>query len=116
MKIVTLLESNFLFSDFHYIKLDPDRSGLHDVVKQLMPLIIKMAYKDLWNDKQEHEQKYGPESNDEDAYNFEFTEDALVDKVEDLLLSLAELLSEVHSADIRAEIKRASSDFKYELK
>lgn len=116
MKISTLLsEAKMLFPDFHNIKLDPDRSDLHDITEQLMPLIVKMAYKDLWIAKEQHERKYGPKSDDEDAYNFEFTHDALADKVEDLLSALAERLKDVRSADIKDEIKRAEKDFEDKL-
>jgi hypothetical protein len=116
MKIATLLtEAKMLFPDFHEIKLDPDRSDLHDITNQLMPLIVKMAYKDLWIDKEKHEQKYGPKSDDEDAYNFEFTESALVDKVEDMLSALAERLKDIRMADIKEEIKRSEKDFQDKL-
>lgn len=116
MKISALLtEAKMLFPDFHNIKLDPDRSDLHDVTNQLLPLIVKMAYKDLWVDKEQHERKYGPKSDDEDAYNFEFTHDALIDKVEDLLSVLAERFKDIRLADIKDEIKRAEKDFRDKL-
>lgn len=116
MKIFALLtEAKMLFPDFHEIKLDPDRSDLHDITNQLMPLIVKMAYKDLWIDKEKHEQKYGPKSDDEDAYNFEFTHDALVEKVEAMLSNLAERLKDVRTADIKEEIKRSEKDFEDKL-
>lgn len=116
MKIATLLsEAKMLFPEFHNIKLDPDRSDLHDITNQLMPLLVKMAYKDLWLEKQKHEQKHGPKSNDEDAYNFEFTEEALADKVDDLLSALAERLKDTRVADIKEEIQRSAKDFEDKL-
>lgn len=106
MKLNSLLtESTMLFKDFHEIKVDPDRDDVRDITDKLLPLAVKMAYTQLYHDRKKHEQKYGEASDDdEDAYNFEFTADALSDLTEELLGHLADRIKEVSSSDINAAI------------
>lgn len=116
MKIAqVLLNEAMLFDDFYEIKLDPDRADTHDVMDRLTPLIVKMAYKNLHSDKEKHERKYGPKSDDEDAYNFDFSEDALADEVENVMNDLAGKLRNVSTKDIKAAIQAVSKEFKEPL-
>ncbi len=110
MKLTSLLEA-MLFKDFHDIKVDPDRDDLHDIKDKLLPVLVKMAYTNLYHDRTKHEGKYGPASDDEDAYNFEFTEDNLGEKTEDLLNALAEKLKELSSSEINHVIAASAKDF-----
>lgn len=112
MKISDFITEAMLFSDFHEIKVDPDRDDLHDIQDKLLPVIVKMAYKNLFSDKEKHERKHGPKSTDEDAYNFEFTESALAEEVEAMLNALGNKLKELNSSDIKSTIKAVSKDFK----
>ena len=116
MKIAqVLLKEAMLFDDFHVIKLDPDRADTFDVFDQLKPLIVKMAYKNLHSDKEKHERKYGPKSDDEDAYNFEFTEEALAEEVESIMSDLAGKLNTISSKDVKSAIQAVSKEFKEPL-
>lgn len=107
-----ILNEAMLFSDFHEIKVDPDRADTFDLMDRLMPLIVKMAYKNLFSDKEKHEKKYGTKSTDEDAYNFEFTEAALAEEVDAVLNDLGSKLKTVSDSNIKAVIKAVSKDFK----
>ena len=110
MKLNSLLtESTMLFKDFHEIKVDPDRDDVRDITDKLLPLAVKMAYTQLYHDRKKHEQKYGEASDDEDAYNFEFTADALGELTEELLGHLADRLKEVSSSDVNAAIAAEKS-------
>lgn len=116
MKIVALLsESKMLFSDFDTIKIDADRDDLYDIKDKLLPILAKMAYKNLWHDKEAHEKKYGEKSDDEDAYNFDFSESALSDEIERVTELMAEKLKEVSSSDIKSLIKSIEKEFQEKL-
>ena len=116
MKILTLLcESKMLFNEYHSIRIDPDRDDLYDVADKLLPAFVKMAYKNLVSDKERHEAKHGEKSSDEDAYNFEFTEDALLNEFETLTSLFAEKLKNLSSKEIKDLIKLSSKDFKEPL-
>jgi hypothetical protein len=115
MKIKHVLSEAILFDDFHEIKVDPDRIDTFDLFDHLKPLIVKMAYKNLHSDKESHERKHGPRSDDEDAYNFEFTESALADEVEAIMNDLAGKLKTVSSKDVKAAIQAVSKEFKEPL-
>jgi hypothetical protein len=104
MKLNSLLSEAMLFKDFHEIKVDPDRDDSRDIADKLLPLAVKMAYTQLYHDRETHERKYGPSSEDEDAYNFEFTADALSDLTEELLNHLAEKLKDISTEDIKTAI------------
>jgi len=111
MKLNSILSEAMLFKDFHEIKVDPDRDDTHDIKDKLLPVIVKMAYTNLYHDRTKHEGKYGAASDDEDAYNFEFTEDALGEETEGILDNLAEKLKEISSSDINAAIVASAKDF-----
>lgn len=115
MKISSLLSESMLFSDFHEFKVDPDRADSYDLVDRLLPLIVKMAYKELYDDREKHEKKYGPKSDDEDSYNFEFTAEALGDKTDDLISTFTDKLKSVNSKEIQDTIKAVSKEFKEPL-
>ena len=110
MKIHSILES-MLFKDLDNVNIDPDRDDVGDLKDKLLPVIIKMAYKNLHSSKEAHEKKHGSASDDEDAYNFDFTEAALEEEVETVLGQLAGELKEFPSADLRDAIKRISVHF-----
>lgn len=110
MKLSNLLET-MLFKDFHEIKVDPDRDDLHDIENKLLPVLVKMAYTNLYHDRKKHEGKYGPPSDDEDSYNFEFTEDALSEMTTEMLDQLADRLKEVTTGDIKSTITASLKDF-----
>ena len=111
MKLNSILSEAMLFKDFHEIKVDPDRDDSHDIKDKLLPVIVKMAYTNLYHDRTKHEGKYGAASDDEDAYNFDFTEDALSDMTEELLDDLAEKLKNISSSDIKSTIMASIKDF-----
>jgi hypothetical protein len=53
MKIATLLtEAKMLFPDFHEIKLDPDRSDLHEQWIDTSSKAVRRAHRDWWIQKQ----------------------------------------------------------------
>lgn len=111
MKLNSILSEALLFKDFHEIKVDPDRDDVFDIKDKLLPVIVKMAYTNLFHARKKHEQKYGEASDDEDAYNFEFTEDALNEETEEVLNILAEKLKEISSSDIKSVISASLKDF-----
>jgi hypothetical protein len=100
-----------LFKDFHEIKVDPDRDDIYDIKNKLLPLLVKMAYKNLTLDKEKHEKKYGPSTDEEEAFNFEFTEDALMEVTDDLVSDLIEKLTVMSNSDIKDAISASSKDF-----
>ena len=115
MKISSLLES-MLFSELHNVKIDPDRADVGDLMDKLLPLLVKIAYKNLHSEKEQHERKHGPKSDDEDAYNFDFSVDALVEKVDELSDQLADELKYLKTAEVKDTIKALSKDLKEPLK
>lgn len=110
MKLTSLLES-MLFKDFDNIKIDPDRDDATDLTDKLLPVIVKMAYKNLHSDREKHEKKYGASSEDEDAYNFDFSASALSDEVESLITHITDRLRALPTADIKSAIDKSSSHF-----
>lgn len=111
MKLNSIFEATELFKDSLDIQFDPDSDGLYDIKKKLLPLMVMLAYKSMYLEKQRHEQKHGPSSKDEDAYNFEFTATELLTETESLLSDLADGLKEIRSAEITSTIKSLQSKF-----
>lgn len=104
-----------LFKDFHEIKVDPDRADAGDLKDKLLPLLVKMAYKNMVSDRDAHERKHGPKSKDEDAYNFEFTEDKLKELLEELVDHLCGSLKNLSKSEIETALKDAEKDMKFPL-
>jgi hypothetical protein len=100
-----------VFPDIDVIKLDPDRADSHDVVNALMPTLIRMAYVYLTDDKIKYERTH----RDEEDTPFEFTEDELDDRLENLIENVIKRLEEVSTHDRKDYIKRLSSEFKEKL-
>lgn len=111
MKLTSLLFETMLFKDFHEIKIDPDRDDIHDIKNKLLPVLVKMAYKNLTLDREKHQKKYGPSSDEEDAFNFEFTQDALAEATDDLVSDLIEKLTEMSNSDVIDAITTSLKDF-----
>jgi len=100
-----------VFPDVDVIKLDPDRADSHDVVNALMPTLIRMAYVYLVDDKVKYERTH---KDDEDT-PFEFTEDELDERLENLIENVVKRLEEVSMRDRKADIKKMSGEFKEKL-
>lgn len=112
MKLHSLLnEASMNFDDFDTIKVDPDRDDVYDLAEKIIPTIARLAYTNLMADKERHEKKYGPASDDEDAYNFQFDKSALVEEMEKVIDQLNTRLGSV----ISDGIKGASDSFKVKL-
>ena len=110
MKLNSILES-MLFKDFDNIKIDPDRDDASDLTDKLLPVIIKMAYKNLHSDREKHEKKYGAASDEDDSYNFDFTASALSDEIDDLIGHFTDRLKSLSTADVKQAIDRSASHF-----
>ena len=115
MKLAALITEVMLFQDFYEFKIDPDRADTADLIDRLLPLIVKMAYTNLYHDREKHEKKYGPKSSDEDAYNFDFNEEKLVELVEELTDDLSGKLRTLKTADVKETIKAVEKEFKVPL-
>ena len=115
MKISALLSEAILFPDYHEIKVDPDRDGPSDLADDILPAIVKIAYKYLTEDRDKHEQKYGQKSDEEDAYNFEFTEDHLAEIADDIAVELAGRLKTLTRREIKLVIDSVKKDFQVPL-
>lgn len=75
------------------ITLDPN-GDMYEAIESVMTYIVKSAYEEMVYDRKKHEQKYGPRSDDEDAYNFEFTEAALEDRIDSFVVAFKDCLTE----------------------
>lgn len=116
MRINEIINSNNLFKSEDIIKIDPDRADLVDIKDEILPIIIKLAYKQLVSDKAKFEKKFGEyDENDPDSLKFEFTIEELNDITETLLLNFKEKLVDISSSDIKKIIKNLSIDFKFPL-
>ena len=114
MKITQLLNEARLqhFDDVDVIKIDPDRDGPHEIVERLMPVLAKVAYTYLMGDKSKHERTHGPKSDEEDAYNFDFTKGALRDNLEELIGHVCNRMKDMSQRELDAVIEAAAKDFK----
>jgi hypothetical protein len=111
MKLTSLLSEAMLFKDFDDVKIDPDRDDTTDLANKLLPAIIKMAYKNLYSDREKHERKYGAASDEEDAYNFDFTSSALEDEVDDVISHFVDRLKGLNMTDLKDAIDKSASHF-----
>jgi hypothetical protein len=112
MKLQTILSENMdFFSEVDTIRLDPDRTDTYDVAQALMPVIVKLAYVKAMQDKAKHE-KANWDPDDEDYTEFQLTTDVMVEKVEEVLESLRDNLSEFRSNEIVSAIKAEKKHFK----
>jgi hypothetical protein len=107
----TVMEGSHVFPDVDKLELDPDRMDAHDVARALLPTMIRMAYVHLLEDKKTHERRHGPKSDDEDAYNFDLSKDALFERFEDLQNALADRIKELDEEDFNVAVKQLSREF-----
>lgn len=122
MKIQPLLAELLLsealehqFKEKDTIVIDPDRDDSHDIVNKLMPTLIRMAYTHLVIDQVSHEKRHGPKSDDEDAYNFEFTKSELRDRISTLIDHVREKLDDITDSELDEDISRMEHEFKTPL-
>jgi hypothetical protein len=114
MKLKTFLnntkpinESRNLFAEVDTIKIDPDRDAVNDVVDNLLPTIVKLAYVNLYREKEAHEKKFGEPSTDEDAYNFSsFNTSGLIDEIDTVKDLMKEKLSNISDSEFKDIIKQ----------
>lgn len=107
MKFKQFMNEGLLFS----YKTNATVNDNKDVVENLLPVIIQLAYRDLSNAKTAHEKKYGARSTDEDAYNFNFTEDALIEEIDFVIEDLTERLRGLSLNALQRAIKQVSNEF-----
>lgn len=93
------------------ITLNPERDDSHDVIDKLMPFLLKQAYHYLLIDKNNHERKYGPHSTEEDSFNFDFTEDNLLDELDSVIHGLVTRLEGQTTSDRKEMLDRLKSSF-----
>jgi len=106
-----ITESKDVFPDVDVIKLDPDRADAYDVVQSLMPTLVRMSYVYLVEDKIKYERTH----KDEEDTPFEFTEDALEERLDDLIKHIRNRLDDESSHDKKAAIDRLKGEFKEKL-
>ena len=108
-KVIT--ESKDVFPDVDVLKIDPDRADDYDIVQTLMPTLVRIAYVHLQNDKA----KYDRTHKGEDDEPFEFTKDALEDRLDDLINSIRNRLDDQSIHDKHAYVDRIENEFKEPL-
>lgn len=115
------------FKDFHLqrlaeskhvdeIRLDPERDDSFDVVDKLMPFLIKQAYYYLNDKRNKHERVHGDPSDDEDAYNFDFSEDALRDELDDVITHLKNRFADLSTIRMQEYIDHVKGSFSVPLR
>jgi hypothetical protein len=106
-----LVESKDYFPDVDVLKLDPDRVDVYDIVSNLMPTLVRMAYVNLCHEKEKYERTH---TDDEDE-PFAFTVDELEDKLDDLISLVRDRFDDLTSRDKISYIDRVKSEFKEKL-
>ncbi len=107
----SMLTEADIFPDVDVIKLDPDRADPYDVAQALMPTLVRMAYVYLTEDKVKYERTHRAE----DDTPFEFTSDALDERLETLIDNICKRLDDMSTHDRKAFIDRISKEFKEKL-
>lgn len=110
-----IFEATDIFPREENIIIDPARDGPYDIARDLLPALVKVAYASLWFKRNRHENLHGPKSDEPDAYNFDFTHQALEDEIETLIDHVGQSLKDLKAAEIKAEIKKSEKDFKEPL-
>jgi len=105
-----LTEAKDLFNDVDVIRLDPDRADATDVVSALMPTIVRIAYTNLIHERNKYERTHTDEEDDK----FEFTVEALDEKVEELVDHIRDRL-DMSRHDRESYINRLKDEFKEKL-
>lgn len=103
--------TNDMFPDVDVLKLDPDRADITDVVDVLMPTLVRMAYVELVIAKKKYERTHTDEEDDP----FEFTVDALEEKVGDIVSLLKDKLDDLNYRDFVGIINKIKSEFKEKI-
>lgn len=104
-------EAKDYFPDVDVIKLDPDRADTYDIVQALMPTLVRTAYVHLSHDKDKYERTH----TEEDDEPFEFTNDALEERLDTLIDAIRNRLDDQSSHDKHAAIEKIKSEFKEKL-
>ena len=119
MKFSQLTESRMdHFPEVVNLQFDPDRTDIFDIVHGLMPLIVKMSYCNMMDDKARHDKNAPLDEKDreeEGFKDFEMTTSTLRDSVDDVIRLLRERLDEVSTSDVQRAIKLEKSKFKVPL-
>lgn len=104
-----VFESTNLFAKVDEIKIDPDKTDVHDVVRLLLPSLVKMAYTFLHQAKVKHERTAG------DDDKFDFSPTALRDEVQQLIDNVKDRMGDLTYKEILEEIESLKSEFKHPL-
>lgn len=113
---IKLTESKDWFPDIDVIKLDPDRIDAYDMIQALMPTLVRTAYVWLMHDKEKYERTATPASDDDDGDPaFDFSMDALEERLDDLVSAIKNRLDDMSSHDKHSYIDRIKSEFKEKL-
>lgn len=115
----SLNESRDVFKDQHVIKLDPDRTDVWDVAREIMPVLVKLAYKEHIAERDKHNKQRHVadprDADDEDDPEYEFTTEALVSLVDEYVSAMKKRLNDISDDDIRSYIEGVSHDFPEKL-
>jgi hypothetical protein len=96
------------FADNTTLSFDPDRTDVYDIVHDLMPLLVKIAFVHLMEDKEKHDKMYHDEPDNE----FEYTEDTLADKVQELAKAMCERFDDMSAADYVSAVNHTKTKLK----
>lgn len=105
-KIKTLTEQTH-----EIVKIDLDECDVIDLADLILRVAAHFEYKDLKKKRDRYNDT--TDKNDEDYEEFDFTPDALADKMQDFMKHLADRLEDVSSlSHIKGVIKNEFSDVK----
>jgi hypothetical protein len=105
-----VVEAKDVFSDVDVIKIDPDRADPYDIVSAVMPTLVRAAYVLLVEDQIKYKR-----NKDEDDPEFEFTEEALSERLDELIKQVCRRFDDQSRHDLNAYITRLKGEFKVKL-